>query len=576
MPLLQALLLALLVVAAPAQAQERRLEVTLEAPDAVRPLLERHVRLLRVEQAVPERIADRIALIRRARRDIAALLSTEGHFTPVIDFERDAPGRWRILVDPGPRASVIAVDIAFAGHIAQDSPVPGGRRDGLRAAWPLKPGQAFRQADWDAAKQSLLHEVAERDYAAARIAASRAEVDPQAGSVRLSVTVDSGPAFRIGELQVRGIELLPPDFVERYYTLQPGDRFDQERLLALQSMLQNLPQFASVAVDIPRDPALADAVPVRVHVSEAESRRLAFGAGYSTNTGLRAEVGWRDVNLLGRGWELETGLRLEQKRQAAFADIFLPPTRDNVRDSFGAMLEATDIEGLRTDRYAVGTVRAWLRGDDETAVSLRYQRERLRPDGGEEAINKALTASVSWTRRRVDNPLDPRNGYVLRGEVGGGAKSLLSDQDFLRFYGRALRYRPIGNDTLIVRGELGVTLADSRDGIPLDYLFRTGGSQTVRGYDYESLGVKDGEATLGGRYLATGSVEYIHWFRPQWGVATFVDVGDAADSRQEFDLKVGTGVGARWRSPAGPIALDLAWGHDEQRFRVHFSVAIAF
>jgi translocation and assembly module TamA len=59
-------------------------------------------------------------------------------------------------------------------------------------------------------------------------------------------------------------------------------------------------------------------------------------------------------------------------------------------------------------------------------------------------------------------------------------------------------------------------------------------------------------------------------------VATFIDAGDAADSRQEFDLKVGTGVGARWRSPAGPIALDLAWGHDEQRFRVHFSVAIAF
>lgn len=571
-----AFLLAALLVAAPVLAQDGQLAVALEAPEAVRPLLERHVRLLRAEQAVPERIADRIALIRRSRRDIAALLATEGHFTPVIDFERDAPDRWRILVDPGPQAAIAAVDIAFEGHLAQDDAERTSRREALRTGWSLKAGQAFRQSDWDAAKQSLLLDVAERDYATARIAASRAEVDPEAATVRLSVTVDSGPAFRIGELQVRGIELLPPDFVERYYTLESGERFDQERLLALQGMLQNLPQLASVAVDIPRDPALADAVPVRVRVSEAESKRLAFGAGFSTNTGVRAEVGWRDVNLLGRGWELETGLRLEQKRQTAFADIFLPPTRDNVRDSFGAMLEATDIEGLRTDRYALGAVRAWLKGDDETALSLRYQRERLRPDGGDEAVNKALTASVSWTRRRVDNPLDPRSGYVLRGEIGGGARSLLSDQDFLRIYGRAARYLPVGNDTLILRGELGATLADSREGIPLDYLFRTGGSQSVRGYDFESLGVKDGAATLGGRYLATGSVEYIHWFRPQWGIATFIDVGDAADSRRDFDPKVGIGAGARWRSPAGPIALDLAWGHDDKKVRLHFSVAIAF
>ena len=575
MPFRIVVLLAWLLCAAPLMAQQP-LVVTLEAPEEVRALLERHLRLLRVEQTVPERTADRIALIRRARLDIAGLLATEGHFSPVIDFERDAPGRWRIMVDPGPRVLVEAFDIAFEGHLAADEGENAARRERLRAAWALKPGQPFRQADWDGAKQSLLYEVATRDYATARVAASRAEVNPDAASARLSVTIDSGPPFRIGALDVRGTERLPADFVERYYTLEPGEAFDQERLLALQSRLQNLPQLASVSVDIPRDRALAGAVPVRIRVSEAESRRLALGAGYSTNTGVRAEVGWRDVNFLSRGWELQTGLRLEQKRQALFADVFLPPTRANVRDSFGALAEATDIEGLRTDRYAIGAVRAWTRGDDETALSLRYQRERLRPDGGDEAINKALTASVSWTRRRINDPLDPRRGYVLRGEIGGGAKSVLSDQDFLRVYGRAARYVPIGSDTLILRGELGATLADSREGIPLDYLFRAGGSQSVRGYAYDSLGVQEGDATLGGRYLATASAEYIHWFRPQWGVATFVDIGDAADSRQDFDAKLGVGVGARWRSPAGPIALDLAWGHDKQTLRLHFSVAVAF
>lgn len=567
---------ALVCYAAPVSAQEGQLSVALEAPDAVRPLLERHVRLLRVEQEIPERIADRIALIRRSRRDIESLLATEGYFSPVINFEREASERWRIIVDPGPRAAIAGVDIAFQGHLAsQEGSEP--RLEALRSGWALKPGQFFRQSDWDGAKQSLLYDVSTRDYATARIVASRAEVDVDASAVRLAVTVDSGPPFRIGQLNVTGLELLPPDFVERYYTLEEGERFDQERLLALQSTLQNLPQFASVGVDIPRDPALADAVPVRVQVSEAESRRLAFGAGFSTNTGARAEVGWRNVNFMGRGWELESGLRLEQKRQSVFADIFLPPTRDHVRDSFGTMAEASDIENLKTTRYAIGAVRTWLHGDDETAVSLRYQRERLRPDGGDETRNAALTPSVSWTRRRVNDVLDPREGYVLRAEIGGGSKSVLSDQDFLRLYGRFASYIPVRDgDTVILRGELGSTLASSRDGIPLDYLFRTGGSQSVRGYAYESLGVKEGSATLGGRYLATASAEYINWFRPQLGVATFIDVGDAADSWQDYDAKLGVGVGGRWRSPAGPIALDLAYGQDDKKVRLHFSVAIAF
>ena len=102
------------------------------------------------------------------------------------------------------------------------------------------------------------------------------------------------------------------------------------------------------------------------------------------------------------------------------------------------------------------------------------------------------------------------------------------------------------------------------------------GAQSVRGYDYLSLGVKDGDATVGGRYLATASAEYVHWFKPQWGTAVFVDAGDAADSGADFDLRVGYGVGARWRSPAGPLAIDLAWGHQERSLRLHFGVAIAF
>ncbi len=570
--------LAAVCVLLPAQAAAQgRLQVELDAPESVRALLLRHLRILRADAVLPEAAADRAALVRRTRREVADLLATEGYFDPQVSLRRAGDAPWQLTVAPGERARIASREIGFTGDLAAGGEERAARREALRRAWRLQPGEPFRQAAWDESKAVLLDQVSARDYAAARLAASRAEVDPVAGSVALGVTVDSGPPFRLGPLVVSGLSELPADLVARYSTLEVGEPYDRERLLALQSTLQNAPQFASVIVDIERDPALADAVPVRVEVSEAQARRLGFGAGYSTNTGYRGEVAYSDVNLLRRGWELYTGLRLEQRRQSLYADVFLPPVQARHRDSFGGAIERSDLQGLRLTTQAVGVARATTRGDIDTQLAFRLQNERREPEGAARSSANALTANWTWRQRAVDDLLDPRNGHVLEVQLGGGARAALSDQDFVRLYGRYVRYQPIrGRDVLILRGELGATLAPSRDGVPQDFLFRTGGAQSVRGYAYQSLGVAEGEATVGGRYLAVGSVEYVHWFKPDWAVVAFVDAGDAADTRKALDPKLGYGLGARWASPAGPLALDLAWGRETRSLRLHFGIAIAF
>lgn len=574
-----ALLLISGVLAAPlSTAAQQALDVELEAPEAVRGLLERHVRLLRRSDAtMPEAAPDRSAMARRARREVGDLLATEGYFTPTVRIDRSEAGRWVIKVDPGPRTTIAEVTVDFDGEVTRAAEQGGDEYLArLRASWSLPPGAPFRQADWDAAKQQMLDSVSARRYAAARMVESRAEVDPERATARLRVRLDSGPAFYLGALEVSGLQELPADLVQRYSRLRVGEPYDREALLAFQTGLQNTPHFASVIVDVERDPALAAAVPVRVQVSEARPKRLAFGAGVSSNTGLRAEASYRDVNLLRRGWELSTGLRLEQRRQSAYADVFLPPS-GNHRDSVGALVDRSDLEGLLVHSQAVGVARNTVRGNIETQLALRLQHEQLRPEGGESRSSNTLTANWTWVQRAVDDLLDPTRGYVLEFQMGGGAAVAIADRDFVRLYGRAVRYQPVGErDVLILRGEAGATLADSREGIPQDFLFRAGGAQSVRGYAYQSLGVRDGDATVGGRYLGTLSAEYVHWFRPQWGAALFVDAGDAADTREDLDFRTGYGVGARWRSPAGPLAVDLAWGHDERRLRLHFGVAIAF
>ncbi len=565
--------------AEPAEAQ--RVAIELVAPEDVQALLRQHVRILGGgEQTVPENDASRVALARRTRREVADLLAAEGYFSPTVRLDRSEAGRWRITVEPGTRTTVTEVALSFEGELGENKAGEGDteRVAALRAAWRLPAGHFFRQADWDEAKQHLLDEVSAHRYVAAHITQSRAEIDPDAATARLAVTLDSGPSFFLGGLQTEGLADLPADFVERYNTLEVGQPYDRDTLLAFQRILQNTPQLASATVDIEHDLSHATAAPVRVRVTEAEPKRLGFGTGFSSNTGYRVEATYRDVNLAGAGWELSSGARLEQRRQSAYADIFLPPLpRERYRDSVGTSIERSDLEGLWQQTEAIGVARTTRRGNIETKLALRFQREDLRPDGAEPSSQDALTLNWTWVQRAVDNLLDPRTGYVLEFQLGGGSSAASVEQNFFRLYSRYVHYQPIGErDNLILRAEGGITLAGSRDGVPQDFLFRTGGSQSVRGYAYQSLGVQDGDATVGGRYLGVVSAEYVRWLNPQWGAAFFADAGDAADSREEFRLRAGYGAGARWRSPAGPLAVDLAWGQDDRRLRLHFGVAIAF
>jgi translocation and assembly module TamA len=177
--------------------------------------------------------------------------------------------------------------------------------------------------------------------------------------------------------------------------------------------------------------------------------------------------------------------------------------------------------------------------------------------------------------RHTDDLILPRRGYF--GNVtAGGAPAALATQQFGRFTGSATLLIPLGrNDDLQLRAEGGLVVAPTRDGIPSTFLFRTGGDQTIRGYAFESLGVKVGDAVSGGRYLAIGSAEVTHWVSAVWGVAAFVDAGNAWDS-DHYDPVLGTGVGARFRTPIGPVRVDVAYGEEVQSWRLHFSVGFVF
>lgn len=548
--------------------------VTLSAPSSIEALLHEHLEL--PDAPIVDKTSQHVFL-RRAKREISKLLATEGYFSPTVTLNRELSEDIEIIVKPGLRTHVSEVTIEFKGEITSKSKAQQKRIKQLRKAWSLKTGEPFRSHDWEEAKAKLLSDIKQEDYAAAKIIDSQAIVDPDNKRVQLIVVVDSGPAFYFGELIITGLERYQDTKIENFSPFKPGDPYRRELLFYFQNALQKVPNFSSVSVSINPDRSSHKAAPILVQLSEKKSKRIALGAGYSSNNGGRGEINYHDYNFLDRALNLNSTLRLEQKRQTFFAGIDTLPNKDNIQYSLGSRLQRTDIEDLETINQRVNFTRSYLSKNNQRQLGLSWQREEKRPSGGISETNEALVIDWRWRKHKVDNPLNVRQGSISEIRIGGASQQVSSDQDFLRTYARQQFWWPVGKrDVLFIRGEAGFTVADSRFGIPQEYLFRAGGIHSVRGYDFMSLGVREGDAIVGGRAMATGTIEYTHWLFEKWGGAVFTDIGSAADSWQKFNPSVGYGAGLRWRSPTGPLALDLARGHETGVLRFHFSIAVAF
>lgn len=581
--LLAPLILAAVLSTSPVLAAETPLARFVAPPGAageLDPLLNRVLESIKL--ADPFDPEDDERLLRRLRDAAVDTLATQGYFSAKVTADKDPDNKARYVlhVDPGPRARVAAADIRLKGGI-EGQPA---RVKELVSAWELPVGQPFRDAVWSTAKTRLLARVGERDFAAARLVDSRAEVDVEAASVKLIVEIDSGPAFTLGDLQIKGLQKFDASLVERYNPFAYGDRYDAAKLIEFQRRLQASPYFGRVSVDIDTEIEKPQAVPIRVSLNESRTKRVAFGLGYSTNVGPRIEATYRQTLLFGFPYTVQTGIGADPTRQVAFADLLLPPKPNGALDSVGALIEHTDVENVITDRRAAGIARANTHeltdSTIETRISFNLQREERRLRGVDTVpavTNDVLSTVYSWTRRAVDSITDPHRGDIITVRVGGGLQRSGIGDTFLYGYGRYMRYFELGSrDQVILRGELGHTQADDIDRVPNEFLFRAGGAGSVRGYSYQSLGAKTGSATLGSRSLIVGSAEYVHWFTGEWGGALFYDVGDADDDLWKVKWAKGYGAGARWKTIAGPLALDVAYGQRDERWRVHFAIAIAF
>ena len=182
----------------------------------------------------------------------------------------------------------------------------------------------------------------------------------------------------------------------------------------------------------------------------------------------------------------------------------------------------------------------------------------------------------------ADQRLRPRKGFGGSAVLRAGAKALGSDADFLQLHVRGSWFRGLGaRSRLIVRGEVGSTYTDALVDIPPTLRFYAGGDRSIRGYEWREVGPRidtgRGRYAVGAKNVVTASAEFEHYFLGDFGAAVFIDSGSAFDGTAP-DWHTGVGIGARWRSPVGPVKIDIARGLDQpdSPFTVGLSIGADF
>ncbi len=580
----------------PASAAQAGMPLRLEilAPAPLDAFLLRHAELQRYSELADLGRAELERLLLTAPADLRQLLATQGYFSPRVDVRlvenAGAPRTVRIEIDPGPLAHVAGWRILLNGP-AQDDPVAADQRAALLAGWTLGEGRVFTQQDWDGAKQAALRQLTRHRYPQARITHSLADIDPERHEVLLRLELDSGPPYRFGELRIEGSDRYEPATIERLLRLAgvvPGEDYDEGLLQSAQQRLLEQGDYESVFVRIDTD-ADPGAAPVEVSVREAKQQKLVLGIGASTDNGGRLSVEHLHHRVPGLDWRATSKLQLERDTRTLGAALDSPVDPQGWHWNLGAQLQRQDDGSTITTSEQLKAGRAQGARRLERQFYLQYDRAQVhdRALAVQADAASSVSAHYGWTRRDFDDLANPTRGQGLALELGAGLTLSQTPQPYLSSRLRWQAYRPAFEASdrpsrWSLRLEGGAVWSPDDGAVPATQRFLAGGEGSVRGYGLRDIGVPRSDGSVDpGRLLALASVE---WQRPlwldgrrsDWETALFLDAGAVAGRSQDLSPKVGVGAGLRYRSPVGPLQLDLAYGLERRAFRLHMSVGFLF
>lgn len=529
-------------------------------------------------------------LVREAEAETREALAPFGYYSPVVEVTRDRDdGVVTITVRPGEPVRVRGFKVAVDGEAADDRYM----RDELDAFAP-KPGAVFDSTVYDAGKTRITRRLAERGYFDAALAEHKVEVTRADHAADIDLRWTSGDRFDMGRVTFVQAPTQPidPKLFDKLVYWDEGSYYHQGKLDRLHAALADLDYFSGIDIEAkPGDAGADKRVPVTVTLTPARRSIYTYGLSYGTESGPGARLGLERRYLNARGHKALAQVDWAQKRKTLTLQYRIPAFAW-LDGWYTASLQFADeqTDYIDSRRAEFVASRSGQVNDKLTVnASLHALRERwayaLADDGnGAVALVDYRYASFVFPALNaqyidVDDRVFPRRGGALNIELRGGLKGAGSDADFSQAHATANWFLGLGaSDRLLLRGEIGHTFTNALVDMPPSLRFYAGGARSIRGYGEREVSprvdTEHGYFSIGAKNVVTASAEYERYFgNSPWGAAVFVDSGNAFNGSLA-DWRTGVGAGVRWRSPVGPVRIDIARGldHPDSKFQIYLSI----
>lgn len=512
--------------------------------------------------------------MRDSEDEVRTALQGFGYYSPQVRHEISQGDAWRVTVsvEAGPQTRFRDV---VANVVGEGQAEPALQRL-LREATSgqLRAGEPLLHAPYAALKSALQKKAYDLGYLDVQFTQSALRVYPASQAADVALILDTGERYFFGDIQLQQ-DILNNDYAQRFIAAAPGDPFVSDQLLNVQQALTESNYFSHVGLNLHREKAVNQRIPVTVTTQPRKAARYGLSLGYGTDTGPRAGASTQLRRVNRRGHRFAGELEVSEVR-ASLASRYSIPIGDVRSESldFALNAEREDINDTEAREYRLAGSLNQNRWGGQRRLSLALVHENWSFGNGPSSEATLLMPEFDFTLKNADDPFFALRGYSYTLQLRGAAEGVVSDVDFAQalFFGRAVQGLS-EKSRLLLRVEYGATVTNAFDNLPPSLRFFAGGSQSVRGYGYKDLSPRDARGNrIGGKYFAAVGAELDYLVRGNMGVAAFVDAGDA--TRDPIDtLKVGAGLGFRYRSPVGMFRLDVAHPFDDpdDDVRVHIS-----
>lgn len=550
------------------------------------------------------------ALIDRARGDAArfqTVLESFGYYKATIaitiaghdiadkslpEFLENVPDGQTVeiksVVDHGPRYSIGKVSFEGISLPGFDPAEFAG----------ISTGDPAVAADVVAGQTHLLQALQQRGYAFAKVPEPDAFADDTANRLDIAYTITPGPRVNIGAISFHGLEKVHEHFVRENLAVKSGDLYNPDAIEEARLKLVKLGVFSGVSVRA-ADHAEEDAtVPLVFDLEERQRHAVALSGNYSTDLGVSFSAAWSHRNLLGDGEQLNlsaSGIGIGGTATSGIgynlSAQFIKPRLIGGDQDFEATLASVkqSLDAYAQTAQSFGVyLRKRLTPQWNVSVGLTATNDLVSQEGSERTYQLiALPLLATYDGTEMDSLLaDPTRGgrasFSLTPTVALGKTT----SEFVVLQASGSYYLDLstnGRSVLALRGLLGSIQGGSTFDLPPDQRLYAGGSGSVRGFKFQSIGPHFASGNPAGASSTDAvTVEFRQRFLRDYGIVAFADAGQASADNLPFNgsVQIGGGLGLRYYSPIGAVRVDVAVPvtrvPNGDRFELYIGIGQAF